>query len=242
MKTWNDISFPAHEDRLWELYHENSKVSRYRNLTVDTEAFQKEIDNLHVALPVQSGWKKQWDNAPPGYMDVFSGGISPVHKGPGTQLTLETLGAMLQRSNLIVSADGSPSFALLPLEVFGVTIEVEDMPTGVFHCNMGQRQIQFIQERMEKESLKECFPDAGAARAYIFITAMFLRTVMVFDERGYRFALTESGRLMQSILLAAKSLNLSAQCITQYYERNIEKLIGIDGVEHALLQVIALEV
>jgi hypothetical protein len=57
MKTWNDIRLPRHEERIWELYHENSKTSRFARSGMDPDnVLNPTYDDLHRSLPMQSTW------------------------------------------------------------------------------------------------------------------------------------------------------------------------------------------
>jgi SagB-type dehydrogenase family enzyme len=129
---------------------------------------------------------------------------------------------------------------LVPLEIFGLTTGLSDMPSGVFHVDKEQARIHVVQPMSDFDTLAECFPHDHLAGTYIFITALFQRSAMVFGEKGYRYAVTESGRLGQNLMIVAASQGFRAVFETQYYDREIERLIGVDGVEHALLQVIGM--
>jgi SagB-type dehydrogenase family enzyme len=115
------------------------------------------------------------------------------------------------------------------------------MPSGLYHVDRNLDRIHLVREQQGSDLLSSSFPEQETAKAYVFITAVFQRSTMFYGERGYRVAVSESGRLLQNILLSAEAHGVSADPVEQYNERSVEKLIGIDGVDHAVLQVIAFD-
>jgi SagB-type dehydrogenase family enzyme len=242
MTTWNDIRLPAHEERLWELYHENSKASQNVRPGVWQDAeLEKTLDSMHLSLPVQSKWSTELDLDKNAFEKSLSDILKLTSENPGNErLTFKQLSTILGVSIRLNTSVAQGMVNFFPLEIFGVSSNMDTMPSGVFHVDKEHGQIQLIQEGIEEERLSQCFPDQKNATTYLFITAIFQRSALLFGEKGYRVAITESGRLCQNILIAAAAIGVHAKTESQYYEREIERLIGIDGVEHALLQVIAL--
>lgn len=241
MTTWNDVRLPAHEDRLWELYHENSKTSQFfRNDAWKKEELKETLESLHVSLPVQSVWNADLDIDKSAYERSL---LEILEFEPGSQgevsLTFKQLSTILAMSIKFNNTTSSGVPQYFPLEVFGVTSNVVGMPSGVFHFDREQSQVQVTHPIADPGELSTCFPDQEIAETYIFITAIFQRSTVLFGEKGYRFAITESGRLYQNMLISAAAVGVRARLESQYYEREIENLIGVDGVDHALLQVIA---
>jgi len=80
----------------------------------------------------------------------------------------------------------------------------------------------------------------GSAAAVILITAVFQRTTFKYGERGYRFALIEAGHVAQNIDLVAGALHLPAANLGGFFDRELEALLDIDGVEQSLVYAVAL--
>ncbi len=79
-----------------------------------------------------------------------------------------------------------------------------------------------------------------AAAAVILITAVFQRTTFKYGERGYRFALIEAGHVAQNIDLVASALGLPAANLGGFFDRELEMLLDVDGVEQSLVYAVAI--
>ena len=78
-----------------------------------------------------------------------------------------------------------------------------------------------------------------SAAAVILITAVFQRTTFKYGERGYRFALIEAGHVAQNIDLIAGALRLPAANLGGFFDREVEALLDVDGVEQSLVYAVA---
>jgi SagB-type dehydrogenase family enzyme len=74
----------------------------------------------------------------------------------------------------------------------------------------------------------------------IFITAVFERSVFKYGDRGYRFVLLEAGHVGQNLSLVANGLGLGAVSVGGYFDRKIDGLLGIDGLNHSTVYIISL--
>jgi len=79
----------------------------------------------------------------------------------------------------------------------------------------------------------------GAA-ALLVVTAMFWRSRFKYGARGYRFALLESGHVVQNAVLAATALGLPALPLGGFYDRRIDELVGADGLDEATVYALLL--
>lgn len=241
MINWNEIRMPAREDRLWELYHENSKTSH--NVGYRSSAHRELTGNLHVSLPVVSKWEKNLHchnellDKP---MSSFISSTEDDARSKVKVLSFEYISTIVYFAIHALNEMPFPDRESPPLEVFGSLAGVEGVPEGVIHFDKKQDVARLLHERPGAGIMQQALPDSTASDCYLFITAMFQRSVLLFGEKGYRFAVSKSGRMAQSILLAGTAIGIEARLEHIFFERPIESLIGIDGVDHALLQVIAL--
>ena len=239
MTTWNDIRLPAREDRLWEVYHENSKMSRvFENRIWRKEDLEETLQSLHHSLPVQSTWSADLGIDVSAFKKSLTDILEKEHKQRGgLPVTFDQLRTVLGMSVKLIKNTTSGISAFYPLEIFGYTPGIDTGPSGLFHVNWMSGRIEIVNPNVSVEKLNACF-DHPAARSYIFITAIFQKSAMVYSEKGYRYAVAESGRFAQNILISATAAGVPAKLESQFYEREIENLIGVDGVDHALLQAI----
>jgi hypothetical protein len=158
---------------------------------------------------------------------------------PKDTLTFDRLCRILNHA--LTATPGEPqAFALMPLELYGVMHQIDGDMNGIIHVDRHRREVAALTDRVDIGLLAECFAANYKLRTMLCITALFERSAMLFGEKGYRFAVAESGRMAQNILLSANAEHVPATLETQYYDRSIEAVLGIDGVEHAVLQVISL--
>jgi SagB-type dehydrogenase family enzyme len=78
------------------------------------------------------------------------------------------------------------------------------------------------------------------ASIVIFVTAIFERSTFKYGERGYRFVLLEAGHVAQNVSLAATGLGLGAINIGGYFDRDMDRVLGLDGVRHSTVYLVAI--
>ena len=84
-------------------------------------------------------------------------------------------------------------------------------------------------------------PDiAYGASLIVFITSIFERSIFKYGDRGYRFILLEAGHVAQNINLVSNALGLGSVNIGGYFDREIDDLLGLDGVAHSTIYMIAI--
>ena len=67
----------------------------------------------------------------------------------------------------------------------------------------------------------------------------FDRLAAPHGERGYRLGLIEAGRLVERLVHAAASLGLAAIETGDFYDREFDVLLGLDGVTAGTLALVA---
>lgn len=70
------------------------------------------------------------------------------------------------------------------------------------------------------------------------ISATLDRTTAKYGPRGYRFALLEAGHIGQNLILAATALGLPSLVYSSYYDAELERWLGLDGVNEVILSVV----
>lgn len=251
---WNERRMTA--DAMWQLYHENSKASR----------FERPLDSASL-----SAWQRRllpnlrYDGHPaielPAPRSTFAKSLECTLLERATSsalvrqpLALEMVATLLHYSYGITrrNAEGMmprgfravPSAgALYPLELYVHAAAVDGLPAGLYHFEpdafvlrrfLDGDRTPAIAERVAQEAI------VTEASVVIFITALFERTTTKYGERGYRFALLEAGHVGQNLALTACALDLGAMNIGGFHDRRIDELLEIDGVNHSTLYCFAL--
>ena len=72
------------------------------------------------------------------------------------------------------------------------------------------------------------------------ISGVFWRSRFKYGLRGYRFVLLEAGHAAQNLLLAATALGLASVPVGGFYDRELERLLQVDGVNESALYALSL--
>jgi SagB-type dehydrogenase family enzyme len=129
--------------------------------------------------------------------------------------------------------------ALYPLELYPAVIGVEGMKPGIYHYDPYARRLADLERSFER--LRDALVDpslAASSSVAIVITGVFWRSRFKYGQRGYRFTLLEAGHVAQNLVLAAAGLELSALPLGGFYDREVERAIGVDGVDESALYVV----
>lgn len=132
--------------------------------------------------------------------------------------------------------------ALYPLELYVLAQRIDGIDAGVYHYDPWRHVLEQLPQRAAYAPGElTAFPELlEPAAALILVTAVFWRTRFKYALRGYRFALLEAGHVGQNILLAATALQLASVSVGGVYDRRVEELLDVDGVNESLVYVVAL--
>lgn len=130
--------------------------------------------------------------------------------------------------------------ALYTLEIYviGIHSNLELLNKAVTHYNVKKHSLEIIKET-SIPTIITCFLPVNhtiveGSGCMIIITACFDRIFQKYTERGYRYALIESGHLAQNIYLICAALNIGCCSIGGYYDEKINDLLEIGDNEKTL--------
>jgi SagB-type dehydrogenase family enzyme len=131
--------------------------------------------------------------------------------------------------------------ALYPIEVYLLALESKELDRAVFHYQVPSHALARLgpcpdQQRLERLVLAEGLWEH--ARGLIVLTAVFERTQIKYDERGYRFMLLDAGHLAQNLLLVCEDLHLAAIPLGGFQDDGLAKVLGLDPAEEGPLYAI----
>lgn len=132
--------------------------------------------------------------------------------------------------------------ALYPLELYVLVRTVDRLAPGIYHYDPLTHALEQLARGDLDERLRAAmvYPELVESAVVVVVTALFWRTRFKYGLRGYRFALIEAGHLMQNLLLACTALHLPAVPIGGFYDRRLETLLGINGVDESVVYGAAL--
>jgi SagB-type dehydrogenase family enzyme len=240
---------------VWELFHENSKTSRFeaqRPAELVVAQMQELYDSLpydgfpEIDLPHELSQMSQ--TLTQAIVDrVSSRAMEPV------SLSLTELGTLLYCAYGVTRSNENSIYprpfrtapsggGLFPLEIYFHTTRVNGLKSGLYHYNALRHKIYHLRDGdfsldvSEGLVQKEIAVDASVV---FFLTAMFDRSIFKYGDRGYRFILLEAGHVAQNLNLVANGLRLGALNIGGFFDRKIDHFLGLDGVTHSTVYMVA---
>jgi SagB-type dehydrogenase family enzyme len=256
-KKWHALRLPPSDEGLvWELFHENSKTSRYQSFLPDALVVA-EMQQLHESLP--------YANFPaialPGSLtplklslaDAIVARVTAQHIEP-CALTLEQVATMLYYAYGVTRDNEDTLFvrpfrtipsggALYPLEIFFHSTHVEGLAPGIYHYNAAEHRLAFVREGDATCTIAEALVQqnlAADSALIFFTTALFDRTIFKYGDRGYRFVFLEAGHVAQNINLVATALGFGCVNIGGFFDRQVDELLGLDGLMHSTIYLTAI--
>ncbi len=150
--------------------------------------------------------------------------------------------ARLGRQDERLTLRSAPSAgALYPLELSVVALNVEGLPSGLYHYDPLDDVLEVVRDERPAVAGTTPFAEtAGGAAAVLLLSGMFWRSRFKYGLRGYRFVLLEAGHVAQNALLAATALGLGAVALGGFYDRRADELLGINGVDEATLYLVCI--
>ena len=246
---------PGKEEYLWEVFHENSKLSRYHEGALSQEQILQELERYYECLP--------YDGYPtvalPASLRALRLTLDEAiiqrcskRNFVPTTISLNEVGTLLTYAYGVRqrNADFPRSFrfvpsggGLFPLEIYLYTSCLEGQPPGLYHYHPLKNHLCLIKEGHHRSSLAETAVQAEViqtASVIMFLTAIFQRSVFKYGDRGYRFILMETGHVAQNIDLVAEALEMGCVNIGGFFDREVDSFLGLDGVTHSTLYMLAL--
>lgn len=134
--------------------------------------------------------------------------------------------------------------ALNPLEVYVLVVcGDKHIPAGLYHYDSREHVLEILPtENTPEVIMRLIIKDGGEwshkASFFVFHTVVFHRNTEKYPEKGYQFALFESGAMMQNIYLVGEALGLGVCAIGGVRDMCVEEILGIDGVTESLINTI----
>jgi len=128
--------------------------------------------------------------------------------------------------------------ALYPIETYLIINHFENVPKGVYHYSIKNHILEEIKTGDFSIEVAHAALNQGMCTnaAVVFIwTAIFNRSKWKYGQRAYRYIYLDTGHLAENLALAATSLNLGSCQIAALYDDEVNKLIGVNGVEESTI-------
>ncbi|MDX6649708.1 MAG: hypothetical protein QOJ97_1659 [Solirubrobacteraceae bacterium] len=253
---------PPHQESIAELYHENTKLRPHAGVASDlvpaadyavdeigamTRAYNRYEAHPQVPLP-------ELDTSAdggPSFADVVSARRT-VRNFADVDLDLPTLGTLLRQTYGVTGsaqARGGARFdfraapsagALYPAEIYLGVRRVDGLDPGIYHFEVPPNSLALLRPGDPTAALHEvcCWqPYAREAAVVVLISGVLERPRRKYGERGYRYTLLDCGHLAQNLCLSATALGLAITTTCGFFDDPANDLLGLDGLEEAVLYV-----
>jgi len=154
-----------------------------------------------------------------------------------SKLLFYSYGRTDQKGHFRAVASGG---ALYPLELYVAALNVDGLERGIYHYNVEQHLLDVVRRDDFWQELKDCvwlsdIEEPENAAMIVFITAIFERGTMKYQDRGYRLILMEAGEVAQNMSLMATSLGLGALLLGGFIDNPLSNVLDVDGYDEAPL-------
>ncbi|MDQ1830784.1 SagB family peptide dehydrogenase [Massilia scottii] len=253
---WNKTELDTDSaDMSWEQFHESAKTGHY-DAALSNEVVLAEMANLYESLP----YKNSVPIALPSTLAPIAGALSDIMQARVTPrevaphpISLTQLRTILHLAYGETRDNKDNPYAprpfrtvpsgggLYPLELYFYNGgQVDGLALGIYHYSPSLNAVQLTKSGDFTKEIAEGLVEfqshlASQLSVIIFITAMFQRSVFKYRNKGYRFTLLEAGHVAQNINLAATGLGMGIMNIGGFYDRKIDDLLGLDGINHSIL-------
>jgi len=176
---------------------------------------------------------------------------APAQNFSDAEMGLAQLGRLLHYTNGITqpvppgrkgtARRAAPSAgALYSGEVYVAAARVHGLAPGIYYYEVAQQRLVEVAAGFEPARLADALdPPASieGAAATILLTNVFGRYSWRYANRGYRYALIDSGHIGENLRLAAASAGLAQRGFLAFRDDPLNDLLAIDGVEEAVCSV-----
>ncbi|MDH7598429.1 MAG: SagB/ThcOx family dehydrogenase [Sedimentisphaerales bacterium] len=133
--------------------------------------------------------------------------------------------------------------ALYPLELYPVANRVQGVDNGIYHYVPTTGGLEpIVHGQVSGDLAMACLGQEFVADAAVVIAicAHFNKTCRKYGDRGYRYVYMEAGHMSQNIYLAATAMGLGSVAIGAFFDRHVNDLFSLDGVNSAVIYLHAI--
>lgn len=130
--------------------------------------------------------------------------------------------------------------ALYAGEVYVVAERVPGLEPGVYAYAPLEERLVVLRRGSAISEVADALETPGRAEgaaAAVLLTNVFRRYRFRYANRGYRYALIDSGHIGENLRLAATSAGLAEWAPLRFHDERLNTLLGVDGIEEAVCAV-----
>jgi len=199
-----------------------------------------ELPRVPLARPGARGGMPLWEavGRRRSFREFSGGEISPEEL---SRLLWATQGITGEVSGFALRAAPSAG-ATYPVETYLVVNRVRDLSMGVYHFDVRGFSLRMLEGGNFSHAVAEAALGQGWMRlcSVVFVwTAVFDRCRARYGERAFRYVFMDVGHICQNLYLAAVSLGLGCCGVGAFYDDEVNRIVGVDGVRESVLYMAA---
>lgn len=257
LEKWDKIrmSEDENDEQIWDLFHENSKISNYYPGPSD-EAVLQRMQTTYESLQYKGYRKIELPKPKPLTVPLENALINrtTTNNMIPCVLTLEDVATLLHYSYGITRQNRNAHFprflrvvpsagGLYPLEIFFYSSKIKEHAKGIYHYNPVSNNLRLLKVEDNVDIISESLVQKNIAyesSLIIFITAIFKKSTFKYSNRGYRFILLEAGHVAQNINIVSSGLGLGCINVGGFFDHKIDAILELDGILHSTIYVVAI--
>jgi SagB-type dehydrogenase family enzyme len=179
-------------------------------------------------------------------------GFAPAAGFEAREIPLATVARLLHLTNGITGEKGgvplraAPSAgALYAGELYLAAERVQGLAPGLYHFAVIERALVRLREGPALGEIADTLEDPGGVRDAAFAVLhsnVFDRYGVRYGNRGYRYALIDTGHIAENLRLAAAAEGFGEIGFTRFEDERLDALLGVDGRAEAVCFVSAVGV
>ena len=225
----------------------------------ETKYIREEMDHKGLDCGAEPDAYKEYPDAellilppPEGGKEAFSDVVrsrKSIRKFSSKQVTCKELSFLLYACSGIRRKESRFMFrtvpsagALYPVETYIVINTVDTVPQGMYHYNIRKHGLECMSAGDLRADITEAALGqdmCGSAACVLIWTAVFERCKWKYGQRAYRYVYLDAGHIGAHLSLAAAACNLGSCQIGALYDEEVNKLVGVDGIEESVVYMTA---
>jgi SagB-type dehydrogenase family enzyme len=128
--------------------------------------------------------------------------------------------------------------SLYPLEIYPLVLNVDGLAPGLYHYYMPEHALHLLRAGDLRAEVMACssYQDLIRHASVVFvITGVWKRTLVKYQQRGYRFLLNDAGALLQNLYLTTTSFGLGSCALGGFYDDQLANLLDVNPLEEPVL-------
>jgi SagB-type dehydrogenase family enzyme len=178
----------------------------------------------------------------------------PAQAFSAKPLTLDDLGSILFYANGVTARRehhkpplllrSAPSAgALYASELYIVALNVIGLDAGVYYYDVRKHGLLAVSEAPSMDALSAALDlETGVAHApaYVAVSNVFDRYQWKYANRGYRYALVDTGHIGENLRLSATALQVRERPLLRFADDALNEMVAVDGTRESVCAVHAL--